>query len=376
MAKRDYYEVLGLERGASTDEIKKAYRRLARQYHPDFNKDDREAERKFKEVSEAYEVLVDPQKREQYDRFGHQSEFNGFGGGGFNEGDFNGFGGFESIFENIFSNFGGGFGHRRPPGPEQGAHLRYDMEITLEEAYRGGNRDIRVPRTENCPECKGSRAKAGTRPETCSACGGSGQQQHVSRTILGQMVSRVTCVACGGEGKTIREPCPACRGQGRVVRERKIDVKIPPGVENGTRLRVTGAGEAGMRGGPPGDLYVIIKVRPHKRFRRDGDDLVTEIPINMAEAALGTEVDVPTLDGAASMRIPEGTQPGTSFRLKGRGMPRLRGSGKGDIRVRVKVVVPKRLNPKQKQLLAEFAALCEDDKGFIGRMKDAFGGAK
>lgn len=375
MAKRDYYEVLGLERGASSEEVKKAYRRLARQYHPDFNKDDGEAEKKFKEVNEAYEVLVDPQKKEQYDRFGHQSEFNGFGGGGFREGNFEGFDGFESIFETFFGGMGG-FGRRRPPGPEQGAHLRYDMEITLEEAYRGGKREIRVPRTENCPECKGSRAKAGTRPETCSACGGSGQQQHVERTILGQMVRRVTCVACGGEGQVIKEPCPVCRAQGRVVRERKIEVKIPPGVEDGSRLRVAGAGEAGLRGGPSGDLYVLLKVRPHKQFQRDGADLVTEVPLNMAEAALGTEVEVPTLDGKASMRIPEGTQPGTTFRLKSRGMPRLRGSGKGDLRVRVKVVVPKRLSPKQKQLLSEFAALCEEDKGFIGRMKDAFGGAK
>lgn len=373
MSKRDYYEVLGLARGASPEEIKKAYRRLARQYHPDFNKEDKDAEKKFKEINEAYEVLSDSQKREQYDRFGHQAGFNGFGGGGFGAADFNGFGGFESIFESFF---GGGFGRRSRPGPEQGSHLRFDLAITLEEAFRGGSRELRVPRAETCPECKGSRARPGTRPETCSTCGGSGQQQFARNTPFGRFVNVQTCSACGGEGRVIKEPCPACRGQGRVVRERKIEVKIPPGVENGARLRIAGEGEAGLRGGPPGDLYVVITVRPHKLFRREGDDLVLELPLDMARAALGSEVEVPTLDGTAAMRVPEGTQPGTSFRLKGRGMPRLRGLGRGDLRVKIKVVVPRRLTPKQKQLLAEFASLGGEDKGFINRMKDAFGGGK
>jgi molecular chaperone DnaJ len=375
MAKRDYYEVLGVERGASAEEIKKAYRRLAKQYHPDFNKDDRDAEKKFKEVNEAYEVLSDPQKREQYDRFGHQAEAAGFGTGGFGGADFNGFGGFESIFENFFGGLGG-FGRRRPPGPEQGAHLRYDLEITLEEAFHGGSREIKIPRTELCPDCRGSRARAGSKPETCPTCQGSGQQQFTRNTAFGRFVNVQTCSACGGEGKMIKDPCPACRAQGRVVRERQLEIKIPPGVEHGSRLRVGGEGEAGLRGGPPGDLYVIVGIRPHKLFLREGDDLVIELPLNMVYAALGTEVDVPTLDGTAALRIPEGTQPGTSFRLKGRGMPRLRGAGRGDLRVKLKVIVPKRLSHKQKQLLADFARTCDDGKGFIDRMKDAFGGAK
>ncbi|MEW5785910.1 MAG: molecular chaperone DnaJ [Bacillota bacterium] len=367
MAKRCYYEVLEIERSVSTEEIKKAFRRLARQYHPDFNKEP-DAEIRFKEVSEAYEVLSDPQKREHYDRFGHQAGPGGFEGG-FNSADFSGFG-FDSIFESFF----GGFGRRRPPGPEQGSHLRYDMEITLEEAYHGRTKEIKIPRTELCPDCKGSRAKAGSKPETCSACGGSGQQQHVRNTAFGRMVNVVTCVACSGEGRIIKEPCPACRAQGRVVRERKIDVKIPPGVEHGSRLRIAGGGEAGLRGGSAGDLYVVLSIRSHKLFRREGDDLVYEMTLDMARAALGLDVDVPTLDDSPSvLKIPEGTQPDTVFRIKGKGMPRLRGSGKGDLRVKVKVTVPRRLSQRQKQLLEEFSKL-SGDKGFIDRMKDALGG--
>ncbi|NLY39269.1 MAG: molecular chaperone DnaJ [Firmicutes bacterium] len=370
MAKRDYYEVLGVERNASLEEIKKAYRRLARQYHPDFNKAP-DAELKFKEINEAYEVLSDPQKREQYDRFGHQTDFSGFGGG-FNGADFSGFG-FESIFESFF---GGGFGggRRRPPGPEQGPDLRYDLEITLEDAYYGRAKEIKIPRTELCPDCKGSRAKPGTRPETCSACGGSGQQRHVRNTPFGSMINVVTCLACGGEGKIVKEPCPACRGQGRVVRERKIEIRIPPGVEHGSRLRISGEGEAGLRGGPPGDLYVVISIRPHKLFQREGSDLIYEMSLDMARAALGLEVEVPTLEkDPAVLRIPEGTQPGTVFRLKGKGMPRLRGAGKGDLKVKVNVTVPRHLTARQRQLLKEFVSAGED-KGFINRFKDALGG--
>lgn len=365
MAKRDYYEVLGVERGASVEEIKKAYRRLARQYHPDFNKSP-DAEVKFKEINEAYEVLSDPQKRQQYDHFGHQTDFNGFGG--FNGADFSGFG-FESIFESFF---GGGQRHR--PGPEQGSHLRYDLEITLEDAYFGRKKEIKILRTELCPDCKGSRAKPGTKPETCSACGGSGQQRHVRNTPFGSMINVVTCLACGGEGKIIKEPCPACRGQGRVVRERKIEVRIPPGVEHGSRLRISGEGEAGLRGGPPGDLYVVISIRPHKLFKREGSDLIYEMSLDMARAALGMEVEVPTLEkNPAVLRIPEGTQPGSVFRLKGKGMPWLRGSGKGDLKVKVNVTVPRHLSARQKQLLNDFIKAGEE-KGFINRVKDALGG--
>ncbi len=369
--KRDYYEVLGIERTASNDEIKKAYRKLARKYHPDFNKDDPLAEEKFKEINEAYEVLSDPQKREGYDHFGHEAGFGAGAGGGFG-----GFGGFESIFEDFFGGLGG-FGRRRPPGPEQGQHLRYDLEITLEDAYSGGVKEIKVPRTETCPECKGSRARPGTRPEKCPACGGTGQQQVTRDTLFGRMVNVQTCLHCSGRGTVVKEPCPACRGQGRVVRERIIEVKIPPGVAHGTRLRIQGGGEAGLRGGPPGDLFVVTAIRRHKHFRRDNDDLLYELPLKMTLAALGTEVEVPTLDGKAAMKVPEGTQPGTVFRLRGKGMPRLYGLGKGDLRVKVNVVVPKRLSAREKELLAELAQLDrseEKGKGFIGRMKDAFGG--
>ncbi len=370
LSKRDYYELLEVSRDASTEELKKAYRRMARQYHPDFNKEDPDAERKFKEISEAYEVLCDQQKREAYDRFGHQA-FEGAGAGGGFGSEFNGFGDISDIFESFF----GGFGRQRKPGPEQGRHLRYDMEITLEEAYQGGTREIRIPRTETCPDCKGSKAKSGSSPETCSACGGSGQQQHVRNTAFGRFVNVVTCVACSGEGRIIKNPCPTCRAQGRVVRERTIEVKIPAGVEHGSQLRISGSGEAGLRGGPAGDLYVVIAVRAHKLFRRDGNDLIYELSLSMASSALGTEIEVPTLDGAATLRVPEGTQPGALFRLKGKGMPRLRGGGKGDMRVKVKVVVPKKLNQRQRELLEELESI-GDDKGFFDKVKDALGGTR
>ena len=381
MSKRDYYEVLGVERGASAEEIKKSYRRLAKQYHPDFNKDDAEAEKKFKEIKEAYDVLSDPQKREQYDRFGHQSDFNG-GAGGFNgfggSGGF-GFGGIDDIFEQFFGGMGGMGGRRRPPGPEQGNHLRYDMEITLEESYSGLEKELNIPRTETCSECNGSRAKAGTSPETCSACGGSGQQQTARNTPFGRFISSQPCVACRGEGKTVKEPCPTCNAQGRVVNERKIEVTIPAGIEDGTRLRVSGGGEAGLRGGPPGDLYVVVRVKPHKKFQRQGNDLILEVPISISQAALGIEMEVTTLGGKADLRIPEGTQHGAVFRLKGHGMPYLRGTGKGDLRVKVKLEVPKRLKAREKELLAEFAKLRGEEvglehKGIFDKVKDAISG--
>jgi len=381
MSKRDYYEILGLERGASPEEIKKAYRTMAKKYHPDFNKNDAEAEKKFTEIKDAYDVLNDPQKREQYDRFGHQAGFNNGAGGfeGFGSSGFGGFGfsGIDDIFEQFFGGMGGA--RRRSPGPEEGSHLRYDLDITLEDAYSGAKKVIKIPRTETCAECNGSRAKAGTRPETCSACGGSGQQQHARNTPFGRFVSTQPCVACRGEGKTVKEPCPACNAQGRVVKERKIEVKIPAGIEDGSRLRISGEGEAGLRGGPPGDLYVVIRVRPHKKFKRQGSDLILEVPVSISQAALGVEIEVPTLDGNTTLRVPEGTQHGTAFRIKGQGMPHLRGAGKGDLRVKVSLNVPKKLDSRQKELLMEFARLRGEEaglenKGFIDRMKDAFSG--
>ncbi len=383
MSRRDYYEALGVERGASTEEIKKAYRRLAKQYHPDFNKDDADSAGKFNEIKEAYDVLSDPQKRDHYDRFGHQAEnggagsgFGGFGGSG--TGGFGFGGGIDEIFEQFFGGMGGG-GRRRPPGPEQGNHLRYDLDITLEDAYRGDEKVIAIPRTETCPECKGSRARPGTNPETCPGCGGSGQQQFARSTPFGRFMSTQVCSHCRGEGSVVSEPCPECSGQGRLVRERNIEIKIPAGIEDGSRLRVRGEGEAGLRGGPPGDLYVVIRVRPHKKFKRQGSDLILEFTIGISQAALGLETEVPTLDGTANLRIPEGTQHGAVFRLKGHGMPHLRGSGKGDLRVKVKVKVPKRLNPRQKEILAEFAHLSGEEvgvenRGFLNKVKDAFSG--
>ncbi|HAA37634.1 MAG TPA: molecular chaperone DnaJ [Firmicutes bacterium] len=382
MAKRDYYEVLGVSRDASTEEIKKAYRKLARKYHPDVNRDDKDAEKKFKEVKEAYDVLSDPQRRAQYDQFGHAAETGGFGTGGVGgvgQGDFSGFGGFEDIFDSFFGGFGGATQTRRSAGPQRGNDLRYDLEITLEQAALGLETTINVPRAESCDSCGGSGAKPGTKPETCSHCHGTGQQQVARNTAFGRFVSVQTCQACGGTGTVIKERCPDCHGSGRVQRERKIEIKIPPGVETGSRLRVANEGEAGLRGGPPGDLYIVVHVRPHKLFVRQGNDIIIEVPISFTQATLGTELEVPTLTGKARVKIPAGTQTGTTFRLRGKGIPHLRGYGQGDQHVKVVVKIPKKISNKQKELLREFARLAGEDvagedKSFLHKMKDAFGG--
>jgi molecular chaperone DnaJ len=376
MSKRDYYEVLGVGRDATEEEIKKAYRRLARQYHPDVNKEP-DAEAKFKEVKEAYEVLSDGQKRAAYDQFGHAATDGSMGGAG----GFGGFGGFGDMggFGDIFDMFFGGGARRNPNAPKRGADLQYHLTIEFRDAVFGMETDITIPRTENCEPCGGTGAKPGTKPEACSVCRGTGQQEIVQNTPFGRIVNRRICSACGGSGRVIRDRCVECRGTGKVKTQRKIHVKIPAGVDDGAQLRISGEGEAGTNGGPPGDLYVVLAVKPHEFFEREGDDLYCEIPLTFAQAALGDEIEVPTLTEKVKLKIPPGTQTHTYFRLKGRGVPRLRGYGQGDQHVKVVVVTPTKLSDEQKRLLREFAALGGESGGgyedtLFARMKRAFRG--
>ncbi len=377
MSKRDYYEVLGVDRNASETDIKKAFRKLARKYHPDVNPGDKDAETKFKEINEAYEVLSDPQKRAQYDQFGHAAFGQGGGDPGF--GGFGGFGGADfGGFGDIFEMFFGGGGQRRR-GPVKGADLRYNLEISFEEAAFGVEKTIKVPRTEMCGKCKGSGASPGTSPKTCPKCNGAGQLQYTQSTPFGRFVQSRVCDMCHGDGKVIENPCPVCGGSGMVRKPRDINVKIPAGVDTGSRLRIAGEGEPGERGGPHGDLYVYIKVKPHKIFQREGNDIISEIKISFPQAALGDEVEVATLDGKVQLKIPEGTQSGTFFRLKGKGIPDVHGYGRGDQHVKVTVVVPTKLTDQQKKLLRDFAAAFGEnpagvEKGFFEKMKDAFMG--
>mgnify|MGYP001206618775 CR=1 FL=1 len=372
MSKRDYYEVLGVSKNATPEEIKKAYRKLARQYHPDVNKEPDAAE-KFKEVKEAYEVLSDENKRAQYDRYGHIDPNQTFGGGGGFE-DFGGFGSFSDIFDMFF---GGGGSRRNPNAPQRGADLQYTITIEFKEAVFGKETDIEIPRTENCDHCQGSGAKPGTRPETCSTCRGSGQQEIVQNTPFGRIVNRRICPTCSGSGKIIRERCGVCNGTGKVKKRRKIHIKIPAGIDDGAQLRVPNEGESGVRGGPPGDLYIVVNVKSHEFFERDGNDIYCEVPITFAQAALGDEIEVPTLTGKVKLKIPAGTQTHTYFRLKGHGVPHVRGIGQGDQHVKVVVVTPTKLTEKQRELLREFARLGGEDTHehqatLFERMKRAF----
>ncbi|MCY6383106.1 molecular chaperone DnaJ [Hoeflea prorocentri] len=374
MAKADFYETLGVSKGASEKDLKSAFRRLAMKYHPDKNPDDTDAERRFKEINEAYETLKDPQKRAAYDQFGHAA-FEQGGPGGFGGGFGGGAGGFSDIFEDIFGEMmGGGRSRRNSGGRERGADLRYNMEITLEEAYAGKTAQIRVPTSIQCEECSGSGAKPGSQPVNCTTCHGSGRV----RASQGFFSVERTCPSCHGRGETISDPCSKCSGQGRVTEERSLSVNIPAGIEDGTRIRLAGEGEAGLRSGPSGDLYIFLSVKPHEFFQRDGADLYCIVPISMTTAALGGQFDVVTLDGAKTrVKVPEGTQAGRQFRLKSKGMPVLRSSHSGDLYIQISIETPQRLTKKQRELLEEFEALSSQDNnpeshGFFSKMRHFF----
>ena len=363
----DYYQILGVSRSASPAEIKKAYRRLALKFHPDKNPDDSAVAEQFKQINEAYEVLSNPERRREYDLFGT------VGGPRMAESSSDFGMGFGGLFEDILGGVFGGFGARS--AAYRGADLRFTLSITLEEAARGAKREILVPRLEACESCNGTGARPGTRPESCPDCRGRGQV----RFSRGFLTVSQTCHRCGGEGSVIVSRCQACRGEARITTERTVTVKIPPGVETGTRLRMSGEGEAGTRGGPPGDLYVVVQVMEHPIFRREGDDLTCEVPINFTQAALGGEAQVPTLTGLIPIHIPPGTQPGAEFRLRGYGLPNLQGYGRGDLRVKVLVEIPSRLTPKQRELLEELHRLENGDgtplsKSFLERVRELFGG--
>jgi molecular chaperone DnaJ len=369
MAKRDYYEVLGMSRNASDEEIKKAYRKLALKFHPDKNAEDKSAEEKFKEIGEAYEALSDPQKRAAYDQFGHAafdpraraSRAGGFGGGFHDP--------FE-IFREVFGGAAGGGifesffgGGQNPSQPQRGADLRYDLEIAFEEAALGCEKEISVTKLDPCDACKGSGMEPGSKACGCPTCGGRGQVL----TAHGIFSIAQTCPHCNGIGRILEKPCKSCHGNGRREHHSKIKLRIPPGVDTGSRLRSSGNGEAGFRGGPAGDLYVILRAKAHEIFQRDGDDLLCEVPVSFTQAALGVEIEAPTLEGKATIKIPAGTQPGAVFHVKGKGVKNLNGYGHGDLHVRIQVEVPTRLTSEQKAKLREFAGLCDGNETPMAR---------
>lgn len=385
MSNKDYYATLGVSKGATEEEIKKAYKQQVKKYHPDLNPDSKTAEEKMKEVNEAYEVLSNPEKKARYDQFGADGVNGNYAGGGYGG---QGFGGadFGDIFDMFFGGGGSRGGARQQNMARQGDDMRLDVTVSFEEAAKGTTREVPLTRSEACPDCHGTGAKAGTGRTTCSQCGGRGQVATVQSTPLGQFQTVKTCPKCGGKGTVVETPCPKCSGSGRVRKQRKIKINIPAGVDNDSRLRMSGEGEGGYNGGPAGDLYIFVTVEPHRYFRRNGDDILCDLPITMVQAALGDEVEVETLDGKVKLTIPEGTQTGTSFRLRGRGFPKLRGYGKGDQNVRVTVQTPKNLSAEQKELLRQFAGMApapketdagpgkgKDNKprGFFNKVKDA-----
>lgn len=373
MSKRDYYEVLSVTRTASDGDLKSAYRKLAMQWHPDRNPGDKDCESKFREVSEAYDCLKDPQKRAAYDRYGHAAFENGGGG----QGGFGGFSGdFTSAFSDIFDDLFGGMGRRggRAGGAARGADLRFNLEITLEEAFNGKAAQIQLPTNVTCEVCSGTGAKAGTQPVQCKTCQGSGRIRHAQ----GFFTLERTCTSCQGRGSVIQDPCKNCGGAGRVVKERMLEVNIPPGVEDGTRIRLGGEGEAGMRGGPNGDLYIFLSVAQHAMFQREGSDLYCRVPVSMVTATLGGEFEVPTVEGGRTkVKIPEGTQTGKRLRLQGKGMPILRSRNRGDMVVQVAVETPQKLTKRQKELLKEFERESSKDTqpesaGFFAKVRELF----
>jgi molecular chaperone DnaJ len=370
--KRDYYDVLGVSRNCSAEEIKRSFRKLAHKYHPDKNSDKSAAER-FKEINEAYEVLSDPERRESYDRFGHAGETFGQG---FDSDIFRGFGGgIGDIFETFFGGTGGG---RSRSGPQRGSDVRYHLTIEFEEAVFGCEKEIEIHRTEYCSKCKGTGCKPGSNPVKCPECNGSGEVRQVQRSFFGQFVNVTICLRCGGSGHITSDPCTHCNGSKYEKKTRRTVISIPAGVDEGSQIRMSGEGNAGSNGGGPGNLYITISVKEHKIFRRHGDDILYDVPITFPQAALGDEIEIPTVDGSVPLKIPPGTQSGRIIQLKGKGIPHLRGGGRGDQMVAVYVITPESLTNEQKKLLAELlktmgpATMPKKDKGFFNRIRDAF----
>lgn len=380
---KDYYELLGVSKTATDEELKKAYRRLAKEYHPDSHtgNDKAAAEAKFKEISEAYAVLSDKTKREQYDRFGSNFENAGFGAGGSSSGfggfDFSGFNGgmdidLEDILGSVFGGGFGGFNSSKKNGPVKGADIRYNMKITFEEAAFGTKKEVTISRNEECEVCHGSGAKPGTKVHTCDKCGGTGKIQFVQNTILGQMQSVKTCDKCGGTGKTIETPCEKCYGKGNYRKSRKIEVTIPAGIDNGMAVSIRGEGDIGKKGGPKGDLFIVVDVEPHKIFKREGFNITFDLMVPFAKATLGGKVIIPTLEGPMEYEVPAGTQVGTKFKVRGKGIPSIHGNSRGDLEFTVRVEIPKKLNEKQEELLKQFADSMGQEvnnkkRGFFGR---------